>query len=120
MKLKIGLKKVFDRGIAYTVLEQDESLRSQGAIIPFLATNGMEILSSGRPEIATNAMFLRGCLRGDSFDKSISLKVFESTEKRDRVFERILEAFAEFAANGYFKGKKEAAPAENEDGIYEF
>ncbi|MDR0645922.1 MAG: hypothetical protein LBG46_02820 [Elusimicrobiota bacterium] len=119
MKIKIELQKVFDKGIAYRVLEQDDSLRYDSVRLSFNASNGITIVSNMCPQISYPNIYIRGSNR--LADKEEASYWTGSREKRDVLFDRILDAFKEFAEKGYFgRPEKEETETVNEDNVHEF
>jgi hypothetical protein len=103
------------------VLEQDESLRAEKnkPTLEFIASNRIRVYSAGYPELGGRVIYLRGHnLDGDN---SVCFRDFSSRTDRDEYLAKLLQAFKEFADNGYFAGKQSPYSAEErEDGIYEF
>lgn len=87
MKLKVELLKVFDKGLAMRILEQDESLRGVELLYE---SNGFEMRSVGAPDLQDNTCYVRGSYK--CCDKMTIFREYDSKEQRDQMYEFILEA----------------------------
>lgn len=87
MKLKLELLKVFDKGLAMRILEQDESLREAELLYE---SNGFEMRSVGAPDLQDNTCYVRGNYK--CCDKMTIFREYDSKEQRDQTYEFILEA----------------------------
>ena len=97
----------------FQILEQNENLTRFNE---FIASNGVKILTSSRPQIhdfgKANLLhiYLRGIISSDNYD--VSSINFESNKKRDEYFNYIQQALKEWSDSIRGNG-------ENKSGVYE-
>jgi len=109
MKLKYTLSKL-EKALVFQVLEMDERFRSRADVGGILcrAKNEMWVRSMDTPEIRGVEIFLRG--ESKEGDDSIEILEFDTNKQRDKIFNRIQEALADWAENweGFQEDKKTA------------
>lgn len=109
MKLKYNLSK-FEKALVFQVLEMDERFRSKldDEGISFRTKNGMWVRSVCNPVIDKGEIFLQG--QTTELDGQVTIKHFDTNKQRDKFFDQMQGALADWAENweGFRESKKAA------------
>ena len=87
MKLKIELK-LDNKEISGRVLEQDESLRSDGTGVDIIGDEQFYITSVAFPELCNDKLFIRGCMHTNDYREFHGY--FDNIEEAESVYKTII------------------------------